>query len=186
VVDDRISVARFEHYKGMSHERMKLQLPAPNRFHRAVKKFASSGPGSWLLSRTLNPVDRLFVRLTHHSLATILAGLPVLHVTTRDVATGKPHTVPLVSVPTENQIILIASNWGKSLHPAWYRNLTADPAVTLSFRDQVGEYIARETDGELRADCWRKAVAVYPGFDAYQRRAGNRQIPVMLLTPKDA
>jgi deazaflavin-dependent oxidoreductase (nitroreductase family) len=172
--------------KQRSEPPMKLQLPAPNLFHRAVKRFASSGFGSWFLSHTLNHVDRIVVRLTHQSLATILAGLPVLYVTTRDMSTGKPHTVPLVSVPMDDQIILIASNWGQAFHPHWYCNLSADPSVKLAYRDQAGEYTASETTGDLRATCWRKAVEVYPGFDAYQRRAGPRQIPVLLLTPKAA
>lgn len=165
---------------------MKLQLPAPNVFHRVVRRCASSSIGSWLLSHTLNPVDQIVTRLTHRSLATMLAGLPVLHVTTRDATTGTPHTVPLVSVPLNDQFILIASNWGQTFHPHWYLNLTADPWARLAYHDQAEEYTASETTGDVRENCWRKAVEVYPGFDAYQRRAGARQIPVMLLTPKAA
>jgi deazaflavin-dependent oxidoreductase (nitroreductase family) len=83
----------------------------------------------------------------------------------------------------EKEIILIASNWGRAFHPAWYFNLKAQPTVTLSYRGQTSEYTAREAESELRADCWRRAVDAYPGYEAYKRRAGNRVIPVIVLTP---
>ncbi|MCW5864005.1 MAG: nitroreductase family deazaflavin-dependent oxidoreductase, partial [Anaerolineae bacterium] len=41
-------------------------------------------------------------------------------------------------------------------------------------------YVAREVVGEERAACWAKAVAVYPGYEAYARRAG-REIPVVVV-----
>jgi deazaflavin-dependent oxidoreductase (nitroreductase family) len=80
-------------------------------------------------------------------------------------------------------IILVASNWGRSFHPAWYRNITRHPTATLSYRGESREYTACEPEGELRSQCWAKAVDVYPGYEAYKRRAGDRQIPIILLKP---
>ena len=167
---------------------MNVQLPRPNWLHKTVKKLASSGPGSWFLSHTLHHLDRIVIRLTRNqtSLTTVLTGLPVLTVITRGAKTGKPRPVPLIAVPMGKDIILIASNWGRAFHPAWYRNLKTHSAVTLSYRGQTAEYTARETERELRADCWGRAVEAYPGYNAYERRAGARQIPVILLTPKVA
>jgi deazaflavin-dependent oxidoreductase (nitroreductase family) len=165
---------------------MDIQMPRPNLLYKAVKRIASSGPGSWFFSRTLHHVDRIVVRLTRSrtSLTTLLTGLPVFTVTTLGAKTGKARAVPLIGVPMEQGIVFIASNWGRAFHPAWYRNLKAHPTVTLSYRGQTAEYTAQETEGELRAACWRRAVEVYPGYDAYKRRAGTRQIPVVMLTPK--
>ena len=167
---------------------MNIQLRRPNWLNRTVKRIASSRPGSWLFSHTLHHLDRAVVRLTRSqtSLTTLLTGLPVLTVTTQGAKTGKPRAVPLIGVPMGTDIILIASNWGRAFHPAWYRNMKTHPAVTLSHRGQTAEYNARETEGELRAACWGRAAEVYPGYDAYKRRAGTRQIPVVLLTPKAA
>jgi hypothetical protein len=39
---------------------------------------------------------------------------------------------------------------------------------------------AREADSDERSHLWAGAVAMYPGFTAYQERAGCR-IPVMVL-----
>ena len=165
---------------------MELHVPTPTRFNRAMKRIAASRLGIWVLSHSLNYFDRLVAKLAHTSSATVLAGLPVLQVTTRPSAAGTPHTVPLVSVPMGDEVILIASNWGKASHPVWYTNLRAYPTVEVSYRGEIGEYTARELDGPQRTECWRRAVDVYPGFDAYQRRAGERRIPVVLLAPKQA
>ncbi|MGA1369262.1 MAG: nitroreductase/quinone reductase family protein, partial [Blastocatellia bacterium] len=47
----------------------------------------------------------------------------------------------------------------------------------------VQEYVAHEAEGEERAVCWRRAVEVYAGYEAYRHRAGDRRIPVIVLTP---
>jgi deazaflavin-dependent oxidoreductase (nitroreductase family) len=165
---------------------MEIPLPKTNLLYKTVKTIASSRPGSWFFSQTLHHLDRTVVRLTRNrtSLTTLLTGLPVLTVTTEGAKTRKPRAVPLIGLPTDQGVIIIASNWGRAFHPAWYRNIKAHPTVTLSYHGQTAEYTARETEGELRATCWAQATEAYPGYDAYKRRAGTRQIPVILLTPK--
>jgi len=43
---------------------------------------------------------------------------------------------------------------------------------------------AREVEGEERERLWRLGLEVYPGWAGYERRASNRRIPVMLLSPQ--
>ena len=43
---------------------------------------------------------------------------------------------------------------------------------------------AREAEGAEREGLWRLVNENYAGYDVYQRRAGARQIPVMVLTPR--
>lgn len=167
---------------------MNFQVPRPNWLHKTVKMLASSRAGSWFLSYSLHDLDRIVINLTHNqtSLTTILAGLPVLTLTTRGAKSGKPRAVPLIGVPMGKEVVLIASNWGRAFHPAWYVNLKAHPAVMLAYQGQAAEYGAKEAEGDLRAELWGKAVEIYPGYEAYKRRAGKRQIPVVVLTPKVA
>jgi F420H(2)-dependent quinone reductase len=42
-------------------------------------------------------------------------------------------------------------------------------------------YRAREAEGAEREELWRKALAFYAGYAAYERRAGGRRIPIMVL-----
>ena len=82
------------------------------------------------------------------------------------------------------RVVLIASNFGRAHHPAWYHNLRANPVATLSVRGRENTYIAREAAGIEREDYWRQAVELYAGYAAYQKRTGGRKIPIMVLTPK--
>ncbi len=164
---------------------MDIQLARQNRLHKAMKTIASSRPGASSLSHSLHHLDRIAAALTRGqtTLTSILTGLPVVTLTTCGARTGKPRAVPLIGVPMGGDIVVIASNWGQSSHPAWYRNVMAHSSVVLSYRGQSAHYTAREAEGPLRDQCWAKAVEIYPGYDAYKRRAGARRIPVILLSP---
>jgi len=55
----------------------------------------------------------------------------------------------------------------------------------VEFGGHVGVYTAREvTDPDEYQRLWRKANEVYMGFEKYQQRAGDRRIPIILLTPQ--
>jgi proline iminopeptidase len=42
---------------------------------------------------------------------------------------------------------------------------------------------ARTASGDERRRGWQKMAAMYPPYDDYQKRAGSRQIPVVVLEP---
>ena len=43
---------------------------------------------------------------------------------------------------------------------------------------------AREAEGAEREELWGLVDDNYSGYDVYQRRAGARRIPVIVLTPR--
>ena len=45
----------------------------------------------------------------------------------------------------------MASNYGKTSHPAWYRNLVANPTVEVLAGKHSGTYTATEITGPRRA-----------------------------------
>jgi deazaflavin-dependent oxidoreductase (nitroreductase family) len=157
-------------------------------FHAAVRAIGASRPGAWFLGRTLQPLDRLVRRLTRGraTLTSVLAGVPVVWLTTTGARSGRPHSVPLLAVSRAGEVVVIASSWGRRRHPAWYHNLRAHPDVTMSYNGRTGRYRAREVHGAEREDCWRLAAALYHGYEAYRERAGTREIPVIVLTPAPA
>ena len=55
--------------------------------------------------------------------------------------------------------------------------------VTLSHNNQTMRCESHEVRGEVRGDYWGLAVDSYPGYDAYQQRAGEREIPIIVLDP---
>lgn len=42
---------------------------------------------------------------------------------------------------------------------------------------------AHEATGEERNRLWQRDLEIYPGRSAYERRAANRRIPVLVLAP---
>jgi len=169
-----------------SKNRVFDELPRQARWrHRFIKRIGSSGVGAWLFSHIAHRVDMPIIRLSKgkYSLTGLLSGLPIITLTVIGAKSGEPRVVPLVAIPSGDEVVLIASSFGRSRHPAWFHNLRANPQATLSTKGQTGTYIAYEAEGAEREKRWRQAVAYYLGFAAYQQRAGNRRIPVMVLTP---
>ena len=153
----------------------------------AIKRIAATRAASWLFSHVLHHVDGPVLRLSHgrYSATSILTGLPVVTLTTTGARSGLIRSLPLVGIEDGDRVVLIASNFGRARHPAWYHNLLANPQATLSLRDRTGAYVAREATPAEHDVYWRAAVARYGGFAAYQQRAGRvaRRIPIMVLTP---
>ena len=154
---------------------------------RFVQRTASTRAGAWLFARTAHRLDLPLIRLSkgRYSLTSIMSGLPVVTLTAIGARSGRPRTLPLVGIPDGEKVVLIASNFGRPHHPAWYHNLRANPEARLTGHRRTGTYIAREATGAERERYWGQAVDLYPGYTVYQARAGGGAIPVMVLTPKD-
>jgi deazaflavin-dependent oxidoreductase (nitroreductase family) len=150
-----------------------------------LQRFLVLRPVTWLMARLLHHADAFLLRLTGGRLDfTRLSGLPVIELTTTGAKSGKLRTLPLAGLPEGNKLVLIASNFGRARHPAWYHNLKANPECAVRKNGKTGTYIARETEGAERDRCWQMAVSYYLGYEAYRQRAGNRRIPVIVLELK--
>jgi len=76
--------------------------------------------------------------------------------------------------------VVIASNFGRPRHPAWYHNLRAHPQAWVAVGGVTRAVEARELTGAERDRQFRRAVEIYPGFEQYRSWAG-RPIPVLRL-----
>jgi deazaflavin-dependent oxidoreductase (nitroreductase family) len=154
-------------------------------WHPLIQKLAATPFGIWLLSGSLHHIDKPLLRLSRNrtSFTSILAGLPVVVLTTTGAKSGLQRQTPLVALAKEDRVILIASYFGSTKHPAWYFNLKANPEVSISHKSQTGQYRARLAVGEERENYWQMASSLYPGYDLYKQKAGNRQIPIVVLEP---
>lgn len=156
-----------------------------NAAQRFLRRFAASGPGSWLFARALHRIDRPVHRLTRgrHTLASLLSGIPVVMLTTTGARSGRPRTVPVLGLPTSDGLAVIASNFGQRAHPGWYHNLRANPEGEVTVDGVTRRFRAREVEGEVRERIWEQGLRVYPGWSQYERRASHRRIAVFLLDP---
>jgi deazaflavin-dependent oxidoreductase (nitroreductase family) len=157
-----------------------------NALQRAVRRFAASGPGSWLFSRMLDRLDRLIFRVTkgRHMASSLLSALPVAMVTTRGARSGQARTVPLLAMPTDDGLAVIGSNYGKPKHPAWRHNLRANPDGEVEVEGRRWAFSAVELEDDRRERVWQEALRTYPGFSGYATRAAPRRISVFILEPQ--
>jgi deazaflavin-dependent oxidoreductase (nitroreductase family) len=156
---------------------------AANAFQRGLRRLASSAFGSAMFRPTLYRVDRLVYRLTggRRTLASMLAGLPVVMLTTTGAKTGRPRTVPVLGLPTSEGLVVVSSAYGQERHPGWYHNLRANPLCDVALDGQRSRRRAVEATGDRRARIIEEGLKIYPGFEAYERRAANRRIAVWVL-----
>jgi len=157
----------------------------PSWWRRLNRRIAAAPLAARLFTQVLHPLDRAVIRLSRGrvSLTGLLTGLPVVTLTTTGAKSGMARSVPLIGIPDNEQVILIASNWGQAHHPGWYFNLRAHPEVKLSWSGRTRRYVAREVTGLEYDAHWRRAVELYAGYAAYRERTGGRKIPIILLMP---
>jgi deazaflavin-dependent oxidoreductase (nitroreductase family) len=151
---------------------------------RGVRRAAATGPASWLLARSLRHIDHLLEGLFgHRARATeMLAGLPVVSLTTTGARSGRPRSVRLVPVVTTEVFAVLGTNFGEANTPAWALNLLAHPTATVEFRGRRVTVHARELDDPVRESVLAAASGLYPGFARYLRRAAGRRVHVFALT----
>ena len=156
-----------------------------NAVQRALQRVASTRAGAWTFAKTITPVDRLLYRVTRGRLTgpQVLAGLPVIMVTTTGRRSGEDRTAPLVGVPIDGDLAIIGTNFGQRHTPGWVLNLEADPAATIGYRDRTVPALARPATDDERSRALHDAAVIYPGYDAYQERITGRTIRVFVLEP---
>ncbi len=157
---------------------------SPSRFKRALTAFALTKVGTWYSSQLGARIDPWLVRATRGRVDSAFGQIPIAVVSVRGARSGAERKVPLLYFSDGDDVILIASSYGKAKFPAWYYNIKANPDVTLEAMGRAGSYVARETEGEDHDRLFELAKRVYSGYEDYaQRTAGIRRIPVMRLSP---
>jgi deazaflavin-dependent oxidoreductase (nitroreductase family) len=105
----------------------------------------------------------------------------LLLLTTTGRRTGQRRTTPMMFHSDGDRLLLIASNMGAPRHPDWYRNLEADPHVTVEVGDETYEATAVPATGAERERLWSMLKETYPFF-AEHEAATDRVIPVVVVT----
>ena len=109
------------------------------------------------------------------------ATLLLLHST--GARTGAERVSPLGYQAVDGGYAIFASKAGAPDHPAWYHNLLAHPRATVEIGTDVVEVTARVAGPGEREPIWSRQKETQPQFAGYERKAGNRQIPVVILEP---
>jgi deazaflavin-dependent oxidoreductase (nitroreductase family) len=109
-------------------------------------------------------------------------GAPMLLLHTTGAKTGLERVNPLVYQQVGDELAVFASKGGAPSHPDWYRNLIANPSVTVEVGAETVPMTARVAEGDERNRIWEQQKQAFPGFAEYEKTAGDREIPVVVLS----
>jgi len=131
-----------------------------------------------------NPFNQQIIdefRAHHGQVGGPFEGARLLLLTTIGARTGTPHTTPVGYYPDGgDRVLVIASAAGSPKHPDWYRNLVANPQVTVESGVFTYEATAVVLDPAARDRAFARAVEADPGWAEYQSKT-DRVIPVVAL-----
>jgi deazaflavin-dependent oxidoreductase (nitroreductase family) len=116
------------------------------------------------------------------ALSGMLANSDLVLLTTVGARSGRRHTTPLgYAVDGDpRRLVLWASNNGARSHPDWYRNLCAEPRVTVERGTDRFEATASTATNPERSRLFALLVKKMPVLATHEAKAG-REIPVVLV-----
>ena len=160
----------------------------PRAVHRLVQAVAATRAGGWVFARTLRHLDDVVTRVSagRTSAPALLAGLPVLEVTTTGRKSGQRRTSHLIAVPVRDALALLGTNFGQRTTPAWVLNLEADARTTVAYRGRSREVVARAATPAEVDEVMRSADSVYAGYRRYRERITSRRVRIFILEPPGA
>jgi len=152
------------------------------RMREAFHRFGMSDAGRWYGINVASRIDPVLLKLTGGRFATT-GMLPLVLLRVRGRKTGQLRTVPLVYFTDGDDVILVASSFGRAKNPAWFVNVVANPDVELTAGGVTAPYRARVVEGPERDRLYDLARRNYAGYGDYEEMAGERKIPVVALSP---
>jgi len=107
-------------------------------------------------------------------------GRPMILLTIKGRTSGTQRTTPLVYLPQGDRVFVFASKGGAPEDPDWYKNLVANPDVTVELGDE--KYAARAVviTGPERDELFDRQMKAAEQFRTYQTNT-TRVIPVVEL-----
>lgn len=160
---------------------------ASRRLRKALlEPLALSSAGRWYVMNVAPRIDGTLGRRTGGRMQSV-PGVPMLLLTHTGAKSGRTYVTPLLYFTDgpDQEVVVIASNYGRARHPAWLANVRANPEVTLRARGRGGRYRARVlADGPERDRLFGLAKRLTGAYADYERRtADDRTINVVVCTP---
>jgi len=108
--------------------------------------------------------------------------LPCLLLTTTGHQSGEETTTALIYGARGSDYVVVASTGGAPDNPTWYRNLVANPGVSVQVLGDKFKATARTATEEERQSLWAMMADIFPTYNDYHETAkATREIPVVVL-----
>jgi deazaflavin-dependent oxidoreductase (nitroreductase family) len=146
-----------------------------------MKRFGHTRAFRAMFKRTLPPFDRFIHRISGGRVNFGSSVVPTLMLIQRGRKTGREYRTPLAYLTVGDGFALAGSNWGQTMDPQWVKNLLANGDVRVVIHGEEIPVHARAVSGAERADLWQRFVAVWPAYETYEVRSGDREIRLFML-----
>ena len=137
---------------------------------------------SMLYFKVFMTVQAFVFRITGGRLMGKLRGMDICVVKTTGAKSGKIRYIPLMLVPYEEGVILVASMGGAPANPSWYWNIKAHPEVLVYLEGKNLDLVAEQVSDDKKAELWSLICSFYPPYDDYQKKTESN-IPVFNCQP---
>jgi F420H(2)-dependent quinone reductase len=137
------------------------------------------------IAKRFNKLHQAVYRKSNGRCWSRMQGVDLVMLTTIGRKTGQPRTT-VIGAPIigEDMVLVLASYAAGNRNPQWYYNLLANPRVELLVKGRKRVMIARDAQGEEKAELWKRSVAGGAPLDKYQART-ERTIPLVILEPAE-
>jgi deazaflavin-dependent oxidoreductase (nitroreductase family) len=138
-------------------------------------------PPKWFM-KSMSRSHIFLNRITAGKMFNTLAGDEVCFVTMTGAKSARIITMPLMYVPYNDGILLVASLGGAPKNPVWYYNIAKNPDITVRHRGQEMTLRARLASVDEKPDLWPLCDNSYAPFADYRART-EREIPIFVCEP---
>lgn len=121
-------------------------------------------------------------RVSGGRLLNSMAGDDVCFVTMKGARSGRTLTIPLMYVPYQGGVLLVASLGGAPRNPVWYNNLVKHPDISVTHRSRRMRLRARLATPDEKPGLWPICDEHYAPYAAYRKRT-TRDIPIFVCEP---
>ncbi|MDJ0851381.1 MAG: nitroreductase/quinone reductase family protein [Myxococcota bacterium] len=149
---------------------------------QSSQKDLGKPPPRWVL-KTMTRAHVFLHRLSGGRMFNSFAGDDVCFVTMTGAKSGKVLTIPLMYVPWEQGVLLVASQGGAPRNPVWYRNLVKHPDIEVEHRGRRMKLRARLAAAEEKPAMWPVCDQHYAPYAEYRQRT-TRDIPIFVCEPR--
>ena len=145
------------------------------------KKWERKGPPKKLM-RFITSLQAFFYKASKGKLWSTVKNCDICVVHMKGAKTRKKRVVPLMHIPYEQGVILVASLGGADVHPTWYWNLKKNPEIKVFVDSEKLILKAEQVDDAMKSDLWSLICSCYPDYENYQQST-QRNIPVFNCQP---
>lgn len=138
-------------------------------------------PPRWIM-KLMSRTHIFLNRITLGKMFNTLSGDEVCFVNMKGAKSGRTITMPLMYVPYQEGVLLVASLGGAPRNPAWYYNIAKNPDITVTHRGRKMVLRARLATADEKPMLWPVCDSHYAPYADYRART-DRDIPIFVCQP---